>query len=76
MRVLREGGVIDLDLRPLRGLSLCTGIGGTDLGLERALDGAYRSVCHVERDAYAAACLVARMEDETLDPAPVRFHLG
>lgn len=28
-------------------------------------------VCHVEREAYAAATLVARMEDEVLDHAPV-----
>jgi len=28
-------------------------------------------VCHVEREAYAAATLVARMEDETLAPTPV-----
>ncbi len=30
-----------------------------------------RTVCYVERDAYAAAALVARMEDETLDRAPL-----
>jgi DNA (cytosine-5)-methyltransferase 1 len=31
----------------------------------------YRTVCYVEREAYAAATLVARMEDKTLDCAPV-----
>ncbi len=30
-----------------------------------------RTVCHVEREAYAAAVLVARMAEATLDPAPI-----
>jgi len=54
----------------LFGLSLCSGAGGLDLGLHLACHG-YRTVGHVERDAYAAAVLVARMEDAALDPAPV-----
>ncbi|WP_084794816.1 DNA cytosine methyltransferase [Pseudoponticoccus marisrubri] len=54
----------------LFGLSLCSGAGGLDLGLHLACPG-YRAVGHVERDAYAAAILVARMEDAALDPAPV-----
>lgn len=56
--------------RPLFGLSLCSGAGGLDLGLHIAEPG-YRTVGHVERDAYAAAVLVARMADQTLAPAPV-----
>lgn len=55
----------------INGLALCSGIGGIDLGLSIALGGDYRTVCHVERDAFAAACLVARMEDAALDAAPV-----
>ena len=31
----------------------------------------YRTVCYVERESYAASTLVARMEDEALDCAPV-----
>jgi DNA (cytosine-5)-methyltransferase 1 len=54
----------------LFGLSLCSGAGGLDLRLHLALP-EYRTVGHVERDAYAAAILVARMEDAALDPAPV-----
>src|SRR6056297_1581926 len=54
----------------LFGLSLCSGAGGLDLGLHLACPG-YRTVGHVERDAYAAAILVARMEDAALDRAPV-----
>lgn len=56
----------------LRSLSLCAGIGGIDLGLARWA----RSVCYVERDAYAASVLVARMEDKALDPAPVWSDLA
>ncbi len=56
--------------RPLLGLSLCSGAGGLDLGLHIAEPG-YRAVGYVERDACAAAVLVARMEDQALAPAPV-----
>ncbi|UXU74147.1 MULTISPECIES: DNA cytosine methyltransferase [unclassified Paracoccus (in: a-proteobacteria)] len=54
----------------LFGLSLCSGAGGIDLGLTIALPG-YRTVGHVERETYAAATLVARMEDASLDQAVV-----
>jgi len=54
----------------LFGLSLCSGAGGLDLGLTIAIPG-YRTVGHVERETFAAATLVARMEDATLDYAPV-----
>ena len=53
-----------------RGISLCAGIGGLDLGLHLAEPG-YRAVCHVERNSFAAATLVARMADKALAPAPV-----
>lgn len=52
--------------------SLFAGAGGFDLGVVHlALAGRAATVLYVERDAYAAASLVARMEDEALDPAPV-----
>lgn len=54
----------------LAGLSLCAGYAGLDLGLTIAEPG-YRAVCFVEREAHAAATLVARMEDQALDQAPV-----
>lgn len=54
----------------LRGISLCAGVGGLDLGLHIAEPG-YRAVCHVERNSFAAAALVARMADSSLAAAPV-----
>ena len=51
-------------------LSLCSGAGGLELGLKLAVPGS-RTVCYVEGEAYAAAQLAARMEDETMDAAPV-----
>ncbi|NDW06361.1 DNA cytosine methyltransferase [Jiella sp. 40Bstr34] len=54
----------------LFGLSLCSGAGGIDLGLTIAIPG-YRAVGHVERETFAAATLVARMEDASLDQAVV-----
>jgi DNA (cytosine-5)-methyltransferase 1 len=52
-------------------LSLCAGYGGLDLGVDLATGGGARVVCYVEREAYAAAVLAARMEAGDLDPAPV-----
>lgn len=55
----------------MHGLALCAGAGGLELGLHIAEPG-YRTVGYVERQAEAAAALVARMEEEgSLDPAPV-----
>lgn len=52
-------------------LSVCAGVGGLDLGVHAGMCGAGRTVCYVEREAFAAAILVARMEDKNLDDAPV-----
>ncbi len=55
----------------MNGLALCAGVGGLELGVRIATRGQHRVVCYVEREAYAAATLVARMEDAALDRAPV-----
>lgn len=54
----------------IRTLSVCSGIGGLDLGLKIA-EPRIRTVCYVEREAYSAATLVARMEEQALDSAPI-----
>jgi len=56
-------------------LSLCSGAGGLDLGLQIALPSA-RTIGLVERDAFAAAILVARMRDGSLDDAPIWDDVG
>ena len=55
----------------MNGLALCAGIGGLELGISLALGDGYRTVGYVEREAYAAAALVARMEDSAMDSAPI-----
>lgn len=55
----------------IHGLALCSGIGAMELGLRFALGPQYQGVGHVERDAYAAAVLMARMEEQALGPAPI-----
>lgn len=59
----------------LRALHLCSGYGGFELALRLAGIPA-RTVAHVERDSYAAATLVARMEEAHLDQAPVWSDLA
>jgi DNA (cytosine-5)-methyltransferase 1 len=59
-----------LRAEPLRVLSLFAGVGWLDVAVKLAVPRA-RTVCYVEREAYAAAALVARMEDASLDRAPV-----
>jgi DNA (cytosine-5)-methyltransferase 1 len=56
-------------------LSLCSGAGGLDLGLQIALPFA-RTIGLVERDAFAAAILVARMCDGSLESAPIWDDVG
>ena len=54
----------------MNGLSVCSGIGGIELGIKLVCP-SYRTVCYVEREAYNAACLVKRMEEGWLDKAPI-----
>tara|TARA_R100000426_G_scaffold47876_1_gene35572 strand:+ start:129 stop:1469 length:1341 start_codon:yes stop_codon:yes gene_type:complete len=51
-------------------LSLCTGYGGIERGLELA-GYQHRTIAHVEIEAFAAANLVAKMEEGKLVPSPV-----
>lgn len=56
--------------RKLRHLSLCTGYGGIDIGLKRAL-GNISAVAYVEIEAFAVENLVAKVENNLLDVAPI-----
>ena len=58
------------DSGPLHTLALCDGFGGFELAL-RLAGVRSRTVCRVERDAYATSILVERMEREELDPCPL-----
>ena len=49
-------------------IHLCSGYGGFELALR---PWNVRTVCHVERDAYATAILMERMEQKRLDQAPI-----
>jgi DNA (cytosine-5)-methyltransferase 1 len=60
-----------VDTRPCNVLSICSGYGGIELGLHAALDGRTRTVCYVENELGVASILAARMEDGSLDPAPI-----
>lgn len=51
-------------------LSLFSGVGGLDLGFRRVVPTA-RTVCYLEREAYAASVLVARGQEGLLDRAPI-----
>ena len=53
---------------------LCSGVGMLGVGLECATGGSV--VLHVERDSYAAADLVARMEEQALHQAPIWDDVG
>lgn len=52
-------------------LSLCTGYGGIDIGLSRALGGAVRSIAYVEIEAFPISNLVSKIEAGHLDAAPI-----
>ena len=55
-------------------LSLCTGYGGIDIGLKRAIRD-FKTVCYVEIEAYAIANLVEKIESGKMDPAPIWSNL-
>jgi DNA (cytosine-5)-methyltransferase 1 len=55
-------------------LSLCTGYGGIERGLELA-GFRHRIVAHVEIEAFAGANLVAKMEEGKLAPSPIWTNL-
>jgi DNA (cytosine-5)-methyltransferase 1 len=65
--------VTHADRHPLNAISVCSGIGGLDLAVERVFGA--RPVAYVEREAYAQAVLLERMEEEALGAAPIHFDV-
>jgi len=59
-----------VDSHTFRILSLCSGVGGIELGFKLAVPNA-RTVGYIEREAFACAILEARIKDKTLDEAPI-----
>ena len=59
-----------MDSHTFRILSLCSGVGGIELGFKLAVPSA-RTVGYIENEAFACAILEARMQDKTLDEAPI-----
>ena len=51
-------------------MSLCSGVGGIELGFKLAVPNA-RAICYIENEAFACGILKARMQDKTLDQAPI-----
>ena len=54
----------------MNGVALCAGYGGLELGIERVLPGS-RTVCYVEGECFAVQHLVKKMEEGSLDAAPI-----
>lgn len=54
----------------MNGLALCAGYGGLELGIERVFPRS-RTVCYVEGEAFAAQHLIKKMEEGSLDVAPI-----
>lgn len=55
-------------------LSICTGVGGLDIGFKAGLESVgidSRTVCMVEREAFAAAVLAMAVEEGRMDACPL-----
>ncbi len=61
---------MDITEQPPTILSLCTGYGGIERGIERVL-GKITTLAHVEIESFAVANLVAKMEEGKMAPAPI-----
>jgi DNA (cytosine-5)-methyltransferase 1 len=61
---------MNVDTCPINVLSVCSGVGGLDLGLRLAMPSSVVR-CYVENEAYACGVLAERMEEKLLDDAPV-----
>lgn len=60
----------NVDLHTFNILSICSGVGGLELGLKLAIPHS-RTVAYVEGEAYATAILAKRISENALDNAPI-----
>lgn len=72
--VIFKKDFLRVDLHPFRILSLCSGVGGIELGFKLA-EPTSRTVCYVEIEAFACEILARRMEEKRLDAAPIWTNL-
>lgn len=56
-------------------LSLCSGIGGVELGLKLAVPNS-RTICYCEREKYCIQILAKRIKEGFLDDAPIWSDVG
>lgn len=66
--------ILSVDLSTFRILSVCSGVGGIELGFKLAEPTA-RTICYVEIEAFACEILASRMEEKRLDQAPIWTNL-
>ena len=60
----------DMDISPIRVLSLFSGAGGLELGSKLASP-RFKTVCYVEKETFAQAVLMSRIREGKLDNAPI-----
>lgn len=69
-RALGEERAAPAGPHAVNAISLCSGIGGLDLGLSLAIPN-YQTICYVEKDKPCQDLLLTRMADGVLDRAPI-----
>lgn len=60
-----------MDIHSDKFISICTGAGGLDIGIERGSGKQAIPICYVENEITSATVLAARMEDKRLSSAPI-----
>ena len=64
-----------MDTRTVNILSICSGIGGIELGLSAALGGRARTICYVENEISVCSILETAFSNGTLPAAPLWSNL-
>jgi len=59
----------------MRGLSLCSGYGGIEMGLHITFGETYETIAYCEREEHPASILKARMEDGSFPEVPIHPNM-